>query len=230
MQLWVALCLAVATASAPAWSADLQDRHADPKRRVDWLLNPSRDEAFRPDEVVAALALKPGEVVADIGSGPGYFTLRFARAVAPDGRVYGVDIEPHFLEELGRFAALSGLSNVVPVLTAPDSPSLPPASIDLAFLSSVYRHITDRPQYLGRLRPCLKPGGRVAILEWRKASEVHLEKPPSRRFGPPEEEKIDPELVVRELREAGFAIVQQPEFLEYHFFLIARVSGERHGP
>jgi ubiquinone/menaquinone biosynthesis C-methylase UbiE len=89
--------------------------------------------------------------------------------------------------------------------------------VDLAFFCSVYRHIADRADYLRKLRACLKPAGRIAILEWRKTYPLHV----FSSKGPPEEEKIDPEQVVRELQGAGFKILEQPEFLEDHFFVIA---------
>jgi ubiquinone/menaquinone biosynthesis C-methylase UbiE len=210
------------TTSPKGWAFGAERTRPEPRKRAEWLRNPRRDEALKPEEVVAALRLEPGQFVADIGSGPGYFTLPFARAVGPAGRVYGVDIEPHFLSELERLAGLSDLSNVVPVLTAPDSPGLPPASVNLAFFCSVYRHIADRADYLRKLRSCLKPGGRIAILEWRKTDTLRGElRLSNKKVGPPEAGKIDPEQVVRELQEAGFTVLEQPEFLDYHFFVIA---------
>lgn len=225
--LCVALCLAVTPAAPGGRAFAGEDQYVarrdrgTPSTRVEAMLSTRRDTVLQPEEVVAALHLNPGQAVADIGSGPGYFTLRFARAVGPVGRVYGTDIERHFLAELEERAQLAGLPNVVPLLAPPDSPGLPPDSVDLAFFCSVYRHIPRRAEYLEQLRRCLKPRGRIAVLEWRKADAVRLAKPTDKKYGPPEDEKIDPQQVVRELQEAGFTISEQPEFLAYHFFVIA---------
>jgi len=185
------------------------------------MLSDRRDEARKPAQVIEALALKPGHVVADIGSGPGYFALRFARAVGPTGRVYGIDIEPEFVEELANQATASGLSNVIPILTTPDTSGLPLACCDVAFFFSVYRHIDDRVGYLRELKTRLRPGGRVAILEWKKISALRGEERERPRLGPPEEEKMDPEQILAELSAAGFTAVQRPNFLEYFSFFIA---------
>lgn len=190
------------------------------------MVSARRDDTTKPDQVVAALGLAPGQVVADVGSGPGYFTLRFARVVGPAGQVYGVDVEPHFLAELRRLAAASGLANVVPVLAVPDDPGLPSACCDLAFFCSAYRHIDDRVGYLRRLRTRLKPGGRVAIMEWKRIADLAEARRSATRVGPAEEEKIEREQVVRELGEAGFKVLESPDFLEYHYLLIAGVRAE----
>ncbi|MDF1554265.1 MAG: methyltransferase domain-containing protein [Deferrisomatales bacterium] len=191
------------------------------ERRTERMMNPRRDEERKPDQVVAALGLAPGQVVADIGSGPGYFALHFARAVTPGGRVYGVDIEPRFVDELRKRAADSGLTNVVPVLTTPGTSGLPAASCDLAFFFSVYSHIKDRVGYLRELQTKLRSGGRVAIIEYKKIATLDEDKRSRTRIGPPEDKKIDPEQVVRELNEAGFVVLDSPKFLTYHFFLVA---------
>ena len=219
--LGIVLCLAARQTYSNRESLVSERTRPDPKIRSEALQNPRRDQLLQPDRVVAAIRLEPGQTVADIGAGPGYFAFRFARVVGPTGRVYGVDIEPHFIAELERLSRISGLDNVVPVLTSPDSPGLQPASVDVAFFCSVYRHIEDRPGYLRRLRDCLKPNGRIAILEWRKTDALGGELPAPGMPNPPQAERISPEQVIRELREGGFTILERPEFLEHHFFVIA---------
>jgi len=221
-RIFVVAILAAAPVSAVAFhSLGPEVRPLEMQRRTERMLSERRDEARKPDQVIAALGLQPGQVVADIGSGPGYFALRFARAVAPEGKVYGVDIEPEFIDELANQARASGLTNVIPVLTTPDTSSLPPSCCDVAFFFSVYRHISDRVGYLRALRTRLKPGGRVAIVEWKKIATLRGGDRERPRLGPPEEEKINPEQVVTELHEAGFQVVGRPDFLEYFDFFIA---------
>lgn len=222
--LGIVLFVAASLTSSHREAIASERKRPEPGIRSEALQNPRRDQLLQPGRVVAALRLEPGQSVADIGSGPGYFSFRFARVVGPAGRVYGVDIEPEFVAELGRLSRISGLDNVVPVLTSPDSPGLQPASVDLAFFCSVYRHIEDRPGYLRQLRGCLKPNGRVAILEWRKTDALGREIPSPGMPNPPQAERISPEQVVRELRDGGFSILERPEFLEHHFFVIAGMT------
>lgn len=220
-KLSIILCLVVTASWSSEWSGAAERGRPPASRRVERLLSPWRTQTAKPEEVLGVLRVEPGQVVADIGSGPGYFTIPFARAVGPSGRVYGVDIEPLFLAELERQAKLAELPNVVAVLTTPDSPGLPVDSVDLAFFCSVYRHIADRRAYLQKLRGCLRPGGRIAVFEWRKTGAGRLETPSSRKVGPREAEKIDPDQVVRELQESGFTILRRPGFLDYYFYVIA---------
>ncbi len=220
--LGVALCLVAAAVATPGGGVSAGERRRpDPTVRAQALMNPRRDRLLKPEQVVAALHLEPGQAVADIGAGPGYFALRLARAVGPEGRVYGVDIEPHFIAELERLAGLAGLPNVVPVLTRPDSPGLPSAAVDLAFFCSVYRHVVDRVGYLRELRGCLRPGGRVAILEWRTTDASGGALRPPKAPHPPMAERLAPQQVEEELEEAGFTVLERLEFLEHHYFVIA---------
>ena len=117
-------------ASAPS-PAEMHHRHGDPKAYIASLDDPARDAYQKPAEVVKALALREGEVVADIGAGSGYFAVRLARAVGPTGRVYAVDVSPDMIRHLGRRVLREErLANVVPVLCEPDDPLLGDASVD----------------------------------------------------------------------------------------------------
>lgn len=126
--------------------------------------SPSSQDRFRqPDKLIAALALRPGDAVAEVGSGAGYLTVRLARAVGPSGRVVSTDIEPGFLETLASRARAAGVANVTTRLVPPDEPKLEPKSYDVIFLAQVDHLLPDRAAYLRKLLPALKPGGRIAI-------------------------------------------------------------------
>ena len=135
---------------------------------ADWLERPEREDEEAPTKAISALRIQPGQVVADIGAGSGYYTVRLARAVGPAGRVYATDIQPAMLELLRGNVARAQLDNVTAVLGSPDDPRLPPASIDLAIMVDVYHELAAPQAFLRRLRPALKKDGRLVLLEFRK--------------------------------------------------------------
>lgn len=134
---------------------------------ADWLERPERAAEEAPDQVVAALKLKAGDVVADIGAGTGYFTRRLAQRVGETGRVYAVDIQPEMLDLLQRDMTARGLHNVVPVLGGTQDPKLPAASVDLVLMVDVYHEFDHPYEMLRAITLALKPGGRVAFVEYR---------------------------------------------------------------
>jgi SAM-dependent methyltransferase len=172
--------------------------------------DPKRDAWQKPHEVIQALALKPDAVIADIGSGTGYFSMRFAH-MAPKGRVYGVDTEPDMVKYLAERAKREGLGNVTAIAGAPGDPRLPEKA-DLIILVDVYHHVEDRERYFGRLRDSLKPGGRVAIIDFRVDSPD----------GPPKAARIAPAQVKAELKRAGYALDREHGFLPNQYFLVFR--------
>src|SRR3990172_7286786 len=123
--------------------------------------DPKRDAWQKPHEVIQALALKPDAVIADIGSGTGYFSARFANMV-PKGRVYGVDTEPDMVKYLAERAKREGLKNITAVTGAPGDPRLPEKA-DLIIMVDVFHHVENREVYFRKLANSLKPGGRLAI-------------------------------------------------------------------
>ncbi len=175
--------------------------------------DPQRDAWQKPHEVIQALTLKPDAVVADIGSGTGYFAVRFAHMV-PAGRVYGVDTEPAMVKYLAERAKREGLSNLRSLAGKPGDPMLPEKA-DLIILVDVYHHIGDRERYFRRLQNSLQPGGRVAIIDFR------LESPE----GPPKSGRIAPDAVKAEMSRAGYAVVQDHGFLPNQYFLVFRPTG-----
>lgn len=172
--------------------------------------DPKRDTWQKPHEVIQALALKPDAVIADIGSGTGYFAVRFART-APRGRVYGVDTEPDMVKYLAERAKRESLANLTSVAGAPDDPRLP-GKVDLIILVDVFRHIDNRERYFRKLRDSLKPGGRIAIIDFRMDSPD----------GPPKGARIAPDRVKAELKGAGYTLAQEHMFLPNQYFLVFR--------
>ncbi len=175
--------------------------------------DPERDAWQKPHEVIQALALKRDSVVADIGAGTGYFSVRLAHRV-PQGRIYGVDTEPGMVKHLAERAKGAKLGNVSALLGAPDDPRLP-EKVDLILLVDVYHHIEDRSRYFRRLQNSLKPGGRIAIIDFRRDSPV----------GPPAAARVAPEAVKAELSSAGLALAREHDFLPHQYFLVFRASG-----
>ena len=172
--------------------------------------DPKRDASQKPREVIDALALKPDSIVADIGSGTGYFAVRFARMV-PKGRVYGVDIEPDMVKYLAERAERESLKNLNALMGTPTDPRLPEKA-DLIVMVNVFHHIADRERYFRNLRGSLRPGGRIAIIDHSMDS----------REGPPRSARIAPERVKAELKSAGYALVQEHGFLPAQYFLVFR--------
>jgi ubiquinone/menaquinone biosynthesis C-methylase UbiE len=177
--------------------------------------DPGRDEWQKPHEVIQALGLKPDAVIADIGAGTGYFAVRFANMV-PRGRVYGVDIEPDMVKYLAERAKREKRDNVVAVAGAPDDPRLP-EKVDVVLMVDVYHHVEDRAAYFRKLRSSLKPGGRVAIIDFRVDSPD----------GPPKAVRIAPERVTAELKAAGYELATQHRFLPNQYFLVFTPEGKR---
>jgi predicted methyltransferase len=175
--------------------------------------DPKRDAWQKPHEVIQALALKPDAVIADIGSGTGYFSARFAKMV-PKGRVYGVDTEPGMVKFLADRAKREGLKNITATTGAPDDPRLPERA-DLIIMVDVFHHIDDRERYFRKLRASLTPGGRVAIIDFRMDSPQ----------GPPKSARIAPDQVKAELERAGYALAREHTFLPNQYFLVFRPAG-----
>jgi len=175
------------------------------------LEDPMRANWQDPEEVVVRLGLRPGDSVADLGAGSGYFTLRFARAVGPTGKVYAIDILPEMLDYIRRRAQNEGIKNIQLVPAQPHDPQLPPASVDMIFICDTLHHISERPTYYPLLAKALRPGGRLVNIDFQK-------KPLP--FGPPLAMKIDKPAMIEEAKSAGFHVVQVFDFLPYQYFLI----------
>ena len=174
--------------------------------------NPARDAWQKPHEVIGALKLAPDAVVADIGAGTGYFAARFAHML-DKGRVYAIDLEPDMVKYLDERAKREKLANLIPVLGAADNPNIP-APVDLVILVDVYHHIGERERYFGKLRDILKPGGRLAIIDFRMDAAS----------GPDKAMRIAPDRVKSELAKAGYTFSGEHRFLPRQYFLVFKAA------
>ena len=156
--------------------AALQERHPVSGRVIapvmgvggaGWLERPEREAEEEPSRAIEALDLRTGMTVADIGAGSGYYTVRMARKVGAEGRVYATDIQVGMLSLLQRRAKQEMLQNIVPVLGAIDDPKLPSGSLDLALMVDVYHEFEQPYEMLAAIVAALKPAGRVAFVEFR---------------------------------------------------------------
>ena len=211
----VAVGLAASAAAqqppSPAKPDHMHHRFDDPERYARSFDDPARDAWQMPERVIAALQLQPGAAVADLGAGTGYFSVRLAKAV-PQGTVYAVDIEPAMLAHIAKRASAAGLTNIVTVTAAQRSLALP-APVDVLLVVDTYHHLPDRVAYFRDVQKVLKPGGRVAIIDFRKDSPE----------GPPAQFRFDAEQIVAEMEQAGYRVAARHDFLpRQHFLLFAR--------
>ena len=178
---------------------------------------PGRDRWQHPDQVVGSLAVRRGARVADIGAGGGYFTFRFARAVGPSGKVYAVDVDETALRDIEAWARSERMRNVVAVRGGAGDPLLPAAGVDLVFLCDTYHHLADPVSYFRNVRRYLKPGGRVAIIDFAADGDF------DRWMG----HVSDPGVIYSEMRAAGYRLTQQLDYLPRQHFLIFAVEPPR---
>ena len=177
---------------------------------------PERAAWQKPDEIVRALELKPGQNIADIGAASGYFSFRFATAVGPDGIVYAVDLDEKMLRFIQDRAKREKAENIVTVLCPPDNPMLAPHSVDLIFFCDTLHHIRNRPVYYRHLTRALRPGGRLAVVDFQK-----------RKLpvgGPPMSTRISREELINEAAGAGFTLAREFDFLPYQYFQVYRLK------
>lgn len=172
--------------------------------------DPARDAWQKPDAVVAALALSPSMVVADVGAGTGYFTMRLARAV-PRGQVIATDIEPDMVRYLGERARREQLENVRAIQATADDPKLAPSSVDRILIVDVWHHLEDRPAYAAKLARALRPDGQIAIVDF-KLDASH---------GPPRQHRLPPEAIIADLRAAGLDAALSATQLPEQYLVVA---------
>lgn len=184
----------------------------DPEHWATKFDDPTRDAWQMPDRVVATLALRPGQRIADVGAGTGYFAMKLAKA-EPTATVYAADIEPSMVAYLGKRAAAEGAANVIPVQAASGSPNLP-VPVDLVLMVDTYHHVSGRVTYFRELRRALREGGRVAIIDHRRdavdGASAHM--------------RLTPEQIVDEMRHAGYVLAARHDMLPRQHFLEFRIS------
>jgi ubiquinone/menaquinone biosynthesis C-methylase UbiE len=195
-------------AAAPSASGGHSMRFDDPEAWAKSFEDPKRDAWQRPEAVVAALGLPPEALLADIGSATGYFSVRLAKAL-PKGWVYGVDIESAMVDFLRKRVLREHVPNLTAVLGSAEDPKLP-KPVDVVLVVNTYHHIENRPAYFQALKASLKPGGRVAIIEFRKDSSL----------GPPTEMRLTAEQVAAEMQQAGYRAPVSHDFLREQMFLV----------
>jgi ubiquinone/menaquinone biosynthesis C-methylase UbiE len=169
------------------------------------------DPKNKPNQILEALALQPGQNVADIGAGGGYFSLRFAEAVGREGRVFAVDTNPDFLKFIKKSVKEKGLDNVETVLATEDKLTLP-ESVDLVFMRNVCHHVPNRVEYFTKLKEILKSDGRIAIVEYKSARRFSFRG----MFG----HYVPREIIIEEMNESGYRLDKDLDFLPEQSFTI----------
>ena len=155
-------------------AAQLANRTAD--QWINTLESASRMQSLKTAETIARLGITPGQFVADIGAGTGVFSIRFAPTVRPGGKIYAEDVDEKLLEHIAETATEQGITNIETVYGDFDDPGLP-APVDLAFINDVLHHVEHRDVFLKNLAGYLKPGGRVAIIDFKPAQGGHANQP-----------------------------------------------------
>jgi arsenite methyltransferase len=222
MKLFVTLVY-VLLFSLASWAQDAVKRdkhpmhrlHRDPKAYIQALEDPKRDAYQKPREVMTALGLKSGEIIADIGAGSGYFTFRLAQPVGDKGKIYAVDVSPDMILHINRRVRELKATNVVSILADPDDPLLLDASIDRFFFSDSWHHIEAQTKYLSLVKRMLKPGGEVVMIDFHKKDLP---------VGPPLQMKIAREDVIKQMETNGFRLANEHTFLPYQYFLVFVVN------
>jgi SAM-dependent methyltransferase len=174
--------------------------------------SPGRDERLHINRVMDILGIAPGKRVADIGAGSGWFAVRAARRVGPSGTVYAVDISPEAIRYIDHRAHSESLSNVKTILSKPDDPMLPKEAVDAVLLLKTYHEVADPVALLEHLRPALRPGARLGIID---------------RNGNGTDHGVGRKIVVEEAVRAGYRLVQTYEFVKddgMDYFLVFIVA------
>jgi ubiquinone/menaquinone biosynthesis C-methylase UbiE len=156
------------------------------------------------------LLIAEGSVVADLGAGGGWFTMRLANRVGPNGIVYAEDVQPQMIESITRRTARANVRNVRTVLGTSSDPRLP-TPVDAALIVDAYHEMEQPVVMLGNVARALKPAGRIGIIEFKKDGWGP---------GPPMDERMDPERIVRDAQAAGLRLLSRETFLRYQYMLV----------
>jgi predicted methyltransferase len=187
------------------------------------LEGPDRDDWQQPDEVMDHLGISDGARVADIGAGGGWFTVRLARRVGPNGIVYAEDIQRPMIESIARRVKREGLSNVQTVLGTPADPRLP-GGLHAVLMVDTYTQLSEATALLTRIAGALAPSGRLGIVDFKRDGAGGP--------GPPIDERVDPATIKAHAAAAGLRLISEETFLRYQYFLIfgkqtSKVKGQR---
>jgi ubiquinone/menaquinone biosynthesis C-methylase UbiE len=173
-------------------------------RGAGWLERPDRDALQQPEKVLDALHIAPGSTVADIGAGTGYFSLRLAKRVGPEGRILATDIQPEMLAFLKNNTRAQGIQNIEAILCTPTDAKLPEGQLDLALMVDVYHELEYPEETMAQVHRALKPDGRLVLVEYRGEDPDVPIKP---------EHKMTLAQVRTELEPMGFSLKEVFEFL-----------------
>ncbi len=201
---------AVGATSAAASQERVPHGRLFPPELLGQLEGPDRNAWQQPDQVMDALAIADGARVADVGAGAGWFTVRLARRVGPNGRVFAEDIQPQMIASIARRVGREGLANVETVLGTSGDPKLPSA-LDAVLIVGTYPELTAPVTLLGHVAASLAPNGRLGIIDFRLDGVGP---------GPPLEERVEPEDIIADARRAGLQLLSHEEFLTYQFLLV----------
>ena len=189
-----------------------QEHSLFPPEKLGTLEGPDRDAWQRPDQVMDKLLIADGSVVADLGAGGGWFTTRLANRVGPNGTVYAEDVQPQMIEAITRRTGRAMLPQVRTVLGTSSDPRLT-APVDAVLIVDAYHDISiEQPVVmLSNVARSLKPAGRIGIIEFKKDGWGP---------GPPMDERMDPERIVRDAEAAGLRLLSHETFLRYQYMLV----------
>lgn len=203
--------LLAATALAAAAGAQERSRRLFPPEELGVLEGPDRDAWQKPEQVMDALGIGEGSAVADVGAGGGWFTVRLARRVGPNGLVYAQDVQPQMLDSISRRVAREGFANVRYIRGEQRDPKLPSGALDAVLMVDTYHEFENPVALLEGVRAALKPGGRVGIVDFRSDGGGP---------GPDFSERVREERVIEQAAEAGLKLLARETFLEFQYFLI----------
>ena len=207
----IGLVLALAQSiGAVRVSAVPQHGRLFPPEQLGLLEGPDRDAWQRPDQIMDELGIGEGSIVADLGAGGGWFTVRLARRVGPNGRVYAEDVQRQMKESIERRVQREQLTNVRTILGTLSDPLLP-TQVDAVLIVDAYHEMEHAVALLRNVAARLKPQGRVGIVDFKKDGYGP---------GPAMHERVDPERVIREAEAAGLQLLSRPTFLRYEYMLV----------
>ena len=193
-------------------AGQLASRPAEEWRKT--LDQPDRIAGLKADQVIARLALKPGQVIADLGAGTGVFSVPMGRAVAPGGKVYAVEVDKGYFGIITDRAKEAHVTNVQTVLGEFGDPKLPAADVDVAFFHDVLHHIDDGAGYLKNVARYVKPSGRIVVIDLKPEQSPHKDQPNL---------VVSEEQVTAWMAAAGFNKVEKTDlFAEKYFLVYAR--------
>lgn len=183
---------------------------ADPAERAKKWNDPERDKWQHPEEIVAALALRPGATVADIGAGTGYMVAHLSKAVGAGGTVFAIDASIEMVDYLMDRREEMGPARIEPRKVAMDDPELESDSLNAVLTLDTWHHVSDREKYAKKIYEGLKPNGRFVVVDYDVNAEV----------GPPREMRLKPEEVRKQLESAGFRVEIVAESMPRHYIVV----------